>query len=381
MRIGIVAGELSGDILGAGVVRALRARYPHAIFEGIAGPRMLAEGVVSLYPMERLAVMGLVEPLKRLPELLQLRAGLQRHFLAHPPAVFIGIDSPDFNLSLEGQLKAAGIPAVHYVSPSVWAWRQKRIHKIAASVDLMLTLFPFEEAFYRQHAVPVACVGHPLADELPLEVDVAGPRARLGLNTDQRLVALLPGSRRNEVAKLGALFLDVAALCVARKPDLRFVIPAATPERHAELQALLYARGDNLPVQLLQGDSHTAMAAADVVLMASGTVALEAMMLKKPMVVAYKLAELSYRILKRIVKIEHISLPNLLAGRTLVPEFIQHDATPEALADAVMERLENRSLGQSLQADFMAMHQLLRRDASEAAAEAIRQLIGARRRG
>lgn len=381
MRIGIVAGELSGDILGAGVVRALRARYPHAIFEGIAGPRMLAEGVVSLYPMERLAVMGLVEPLKRLPELLQLRAGLRRHFLAHPPAVFIGIDSPDFNLSLEGQLKAAGIPAVHYVSPSVWAWRQKRIHKIAASVDLMLTLFPFEEAFYRLHGVQVACVGHPLADELPLTVDVVGARARLGLNTDQPVVALLPGSRRNEVAKLGALFLDVAAKCVARKPGLSFLIPAATPERHAELQALLHARGDNLPVQLLQGDSHSAMAAADVVLMASGTVALEAMMLKKPMVVAYKLAELSYRILKRIVKIEHISLPNLLAGRTLVPEYIQHDATPEALADAVMERLENRSLGQSLQADFMAMHQLLRRDASEAAAEAISQLIGARRRG
>lgn len=381
MRIGIVAGEMSGDILGAGLVRALRARFPDAIFEGMAGPRMHAEGVVSLYPIERLAVMGLVEPLKRLPELLQLRAGLARHFEAHPPAVLIGIDSPDFNLALEGRLRALGIPTVHYVSPSVWAWRQKRIHKISSCVDLMLTLFPFEEAFYRQHGVPVACVGHPLADELPLQVDVASARARLGYALDKPLLALLPGSRRNEVAKMGQLFLDVARRCQARIPGLQCVLPAANRERFVELSALIETHGQGLDIRLLEGDSHIAMEAADVVLMTSGTVALEAMMLKKPMVVAYRLAELSYRILKRLVKIEHISLPNLLAGKTLVPEFIQHDATPEALASAVIERLQDRALSDRLQADFLAIHQSLRRDASESAASAIASLIRGRGRG
>lgn len=375
MRIGIVAGEMSGDILGAGLVEALQRYFPEAVFEGIAGPRMQARGVVSLYPMDRLSVMGLVEPLKRLPELLQMRAGLVRHFSENPPAVLIGIDSPDFNLALEERIHSRGIPAVHYVSPSVWAWRQKRVHRIARAVDLVLALFPFEADFYRHHRVPVECVGHPLADALPLEVDVASARRALGYAPDARLIALMPGSRRSEVEKLGELFLDTARFCLGRCPDLKFVLPAANAERYRELERLLASRGGDLPVQLLAGESHAAMAAADVLLMASGTVALEGLLLKKPMVVAYRVAELSYRLLKRLVKVEFISLPNLLAGCELVPEFIQHDATPEALGESLLARLLDPELSAGLQQSFLDIHRNLRRDASEAAASAVARLI------
>lgn len=379
LRIGIVVGEASGDILGAGLMAAIQARYPDAIFEGVGGPRMLALGFNSFFPQERLAVMGLVEPLKRLPELLRMRKSLRQHFIANPPDVFVGIDSPDFNLSLEGKLKAAGIPTVHYVSPSVWAWRQNRIVKIANSVDRMLTLLPFEAAFYEQHQVPVTFVGHPLATEFPLEVDQRGAREELGIKSDKKLVALLPGSRGGEVKLLGDLFLQTARCCLQKDPTLQFIIPAANADRRAQLEQQLVqfsAQHDELPLRLIEGQSQIVMRAADVVLMASGTTTLEALLLKRPMVVAYKMAPLSYAIISRLVKSKYISLPNLLADQQLVPEILQDDATPKALCDAVMAYFSNTDRVAHLQAIFTDIHQQLRCDASERAADAVLALTG-----
>lgn len=378
LRIGIVVGEASGDILGAGLMAAIQRRHPDAVFEGIGGPKMLALGFKSFFSQERLAVMGLVEPLKRLPELLRIRKSLRQHFIANPPDVFIGIDSPDFNINLEGKLKAAGIPSVHYVSPSVWAWRQKRIFKIAKSVDMMLTLLPFEAAFYEQHQVPVTFVGHPLANDFPLEVDQVGARQELEIAADKKLVALLPGSRGGEVKMLGKLFLHTARWCLQRDPNLQFVIPAANAQRREQLEEYLanYSEQHNeLPLRLIDGHSQTAMRAADVVLMASGTTTLEALLLKRPMVVAYKMAPLSYAIISRLLKSKYISLPNLLADRQLVPEILQDDATPEALGEAVMDYFSNTDTAKHLQAEFLKIHQELRCNASERAADAVLSLV------
>lgn len=377
VRIGIVAGEASGDILGAGLIAALQERIPNLQVEGIAGPRMLGLGAQSLFPMERLSVMGLVEPLKRLPELLRIRRTLRRHFIDNPPDLFVGIDSPDFNLSLEESLKTAGIPTVHYVSPSVWAWRRGRIKKIARAVDHMLTLLPFEADFYREHQVPVTFVGHPLADEIPLQVDTAAAREELGFAPGDRVVALLPGSRGGEVKLLGPLFLQAARWCHQRRPELRFVLPAANEQRLAELKQLLENYGD-LPVTLLDGNSHGAVAAADNVLIASGTATLETMLLKKPMVVAYKMAGLSYAIFSRMLHTSWVSLPNLLAQRELVPEILQDDATPENLGAALLQFYDDPLLYDQLQREFDDLHQQLRRNASARAADAVCQLIEAR---
>lgn len=377
VRIGIVAGEASGDILGAGLIAALQERIPNLQVEGIAGPRMLGLGAQSLFPMERLSVMGLVEPLRRLPELLGIRRTLRRHFIDNPPDLFVGIDSPDFNLSLEESLKAAGIPTVHYVSPSVWAWRRGRIKKIARAVDHMLTLLPFEADFYREHQVPVTFVGHPLADEIPLQVDTASAREELGFAPGDRVVALLPGSRGGEVKLLGPLFLQAARWCHQRRPELRFVLPAANEQRLAELKQLLENYGD-LPVTLLDGNSHGAVLAADNVLIASGTATLETMLLKKPMVVAYKMAGLSYAIFSRMLHTSWVSLPNLLAQRELVPEILQDDATPENLGAALLQFYDDPLLYDQLQREFDDLHQQLRRNASARAADAVCQLIEAR---
>jgi lipid-A-disaccharide synthase len=373
--IGIVAGEVSGDRLGAGLIRALRHRYPAAEFAGIGGDAMAAEGFHSLYPLERLAVMGFVEPLKRLPELLRIRRGLARHFCARPPALFVGIDAPDFNLGLELALRSAGIRTAHYVSPSVWAWRQGRIRKIARAVDHMLVLFPFEAEFYRRHGVPVTWVGHPLADELPLEPDTAGARRLLDLPEDAPVLAVLPGSRGSEVAMLGPLFLDTVMACQERLPRLRCVVPAANAARRVQIDALLVAH-PGARVRVLDGQSHIAMAAADAVLLASGTSALEAMLLKKPMVVAYRTGRFTHALLSRLVKLKHVSLPNLLAGRELVPELLQERAEVGALTAEVL-----RSLGQTperagLITEFRKLHEQLRRGASERAAGALAELIG-----
>ncbi len=373
-RIGIVAGEASGDILGAGLMQALKRRFPDCQFEGIGGERMLAEGCHSFFPQDRLAVMGLIEPLKHLPELLGIRRFLKNHFLANPPDVFIGIDSPDFNLDLELSLKRAGIRTAHYVSPSVWAWRQGRIRKIKKAVDLMLTLLPFEAEFYRRHQVPVSFVGHPLADKIPMEVDKPAARQALGLDPQKTCVALLPGSRAGEVEHLGRVFLDAARECVTAFGPMEFLIPSANPFRHAQLQQLL-RNYDDLTVHLVAGRSHEVMAAADVVAMASGTTTLEAMLLKRPMVIAYKMAPLSFAILSRIVKVPSVGLPNLLAGKPLVPELLQDEASPEAVAAAIVEYLRNPRKVADLQEAYRAIHQQLARDADVAAADAIGALL------
>ncbi|WP_152225015.1 lipid-A-disaccharide synthase [Pseudomonas sp. SCB32] len=370
LRVALVAGEASGDILGSGLMQALKQRHPDIEFIGVGGPRMQAEGLQSHFPMERLAVMGLVEVLGRLRELLRRRKDLVQMLIAAKPDVFIGIDAPDFNLNIELKLRHAGIRTVHYVSPSVWAWRQKRVLKIKEACDLMLALFPFEARFYEEHAVPVRFVGHPLANTIPLEADRAGARERLGLPQDASVVALLPGSRGGEVGKLGALFLDTAQRLLQDRSGLRFVLPCASPERRAQIEEMLVGR--DLPVQLLDGASHEALAACDAVLIASGTATLEALLYKRPMVVAYKVAPMTYRILKRLVKSPYISLPNLLAGRLLVPELIQDAATPEALATTLLPLLDDGSVQTE---PFDAIHRALRQDASAQAAEAVLALV------
>lgn len=370
LRIALVAGEASGDILGAGLMRALKAQHPAVEFIGVGGPLMQAEGLTSYFPMERLAVMGLVEVLGRLRELLARRKKLVQTLIAEKPDVFIGIDAPDFNLNIELQLRQAGIKTVHYVSPSVWAWRQKRVLKIREGCDLMLTLFPFEARFYEEKGVPVRFVGHSLADAIPLEADRAAARAELGL-PDGPLVALMPGSRGGEVGRLGALFLDAAQRLRALRPGVRFVMPCASPERRTQLEELLAGR--DLPLTLLNGQSHQALAACDAVLIASGTATLEALLYKRPMVVAYRLAPLTFWILKRMVKSPYISLPNLLAQRLLVPELLQDDATAQALAQTLSPLIED---GQEQTRGFDEIHRTLRRDASNQAAEAVLNLIG-----
>ena len=370
LRIALVAGEASGDILGAGLMRALKAQHPAVEFIGVGGPLMQAEGLKSYFPMERLSVMGLVEVLGRLRELLKRRKQLIATLIAEKPDVFIGIDAPDFNLNIELKLRQAGIKTVHYVSPSVWAWRQKRVLKIREGCDLMLTLLPFEAKFYEEKGVPVRFVGHTLADTIPLEADRAAARAELGL-PDGPLVALMPGSRGGEVSRLGALFLDTAERLRAMRPGLRFVIPCANPERRAQLEELLAGR--DLPVTLLDGQSHLALAACNAVLIASGTATLEALLYKRPMVVAYRLAPLTFWILKRMVKSPYVSLPNLLAQRLLVPELLQDDATVEALALTLSPLIDG---GEEQTRGFDEIHRTLRLDASNQAADAVLNLIG-----
>jgi lipid-A-disaccharide synthase len=371
LRIALVAGEASGDILGAGLMQALKRSHGAVEFIGIGGPRMQAEGLASYFPMERLAVMGLVEVLGRLPELLARRKRLIHTLIEARPDVFIGIDAPDFNLTLELRLRQAGIKTVHYVSPSVWAWRQKRVLKIREACDLMLTLFPFEAKFYLDHQVPVRFVGHPLANTIPLQADRQAARAALGVPAEVPLVALLPGSRGGEVARLGELFLDTAQRLRALRPGVQFVLPCASAERRAQLEALLASR--DLPLLLLDGQSHEALAACDTVLIASGTATLEALLYKRPMVVAYRVAPLTYRILRRLVKSPYISLPNLLAERMLVPELIQDAATPDALAQALVPLLDN---GVEQTQGFDVIHRALRQDASQQAADAVLKLAG-----
>lgn len=372
LRIGILAGESSGDILGAGLVRALRARHPDLELHGIGGPLLQEQGLESLHPMDRLSVMGLVEPLKRLPELLRIRRDAKALMLRERVDVFIGIDSPDFNLGLEEDLKRAGIRTVHYVSPSVWAWRQKRIHKIARATDLVLALFPFEAAFYDQHEVPVCCVGHPLADELPLDPDRAAARAALGFSADAPLLALLPGSRGGEVARLAPSFIAAAQQLQKEIPGLQVALPAANVEREAQLRALLPS---DTTIRLLQGQSRLLMQAADFALLASGTATLEALLCKLPMLVCYRMAPLSYALISRLLKVPYFSLPNLLAQELLVEELVQEQVVPEQLVPRLKALLEDRERHARVQARYREIHQSLRRNASERAAEAVLKLV------
>ncbi|PWV63511.1 lipid-A-disaccharide synthase [Plasticicumulans acidivorans] len=375
MRIAIVAGELSGDVLGGGLIEALRRRYPQATFEGIGGPRMIGAGLKSLYPLDALSVMGLVEVLRHLPRLLGIRGDLLRRWRAKPPDLFVGIDAPDFNLPLARRLRAAGIRTAHYVSPSVWAWRQGRVKGISKSIDLMLTLFPFEAAFYQQHRVPVACVGHPLADEIPAGIDMLAAREAIGLADDIRWLALLPGSRAGEVARHVDVFLEAFRLFHAQQPDFCAVIPCATPKLHEQIESRVAAAGLCDYVLLLDGRARDALAASELALVASGTATLEAMLVGRPLVMAYIVAPLTYRIAKRLMRIDRFSLPNLLAGRDLIPEFIQQAATPAALATALEDWLAQPQRMTEVCSEFARLHAELRRNASEAAAQALGTLL------
>ncbi len=383
LRIGIIAGEASGDILGAALIDAIRQRAPGTLFEGVGGPLMLDTGFHSLFAMEKLSVMGLVEPLKRLPELLRLRKQVIQHFLSDPPDLVIGIDSPDFTLTIEQRLRKKGIKTAHMVSPSVWAWRQGRIKKIKKAVDLMLTLFPFEEAFYHKHQVPVTFIGHPLADKIPLEPNKTAARKALDVAEEETLIALLPGSRGGEVKLMGELFVQTALQCLAQKPELRFIIPAANEDRRKQLElilepyqeALKKASGVEMPIRLVDGKSQLCMTSADVVMMASGTTTLEAMLLKRPMVVTYKMAPLSYAIISRLVRSPYISLPNLLAGKELVPEILQEEATVANLSKALFKQLAQVKENSPLIKSFTEIHQSLRCDAGDKAAQACLALI------
>lgn len=371
--VALVAGEASGDILGSGLMEAIRVQCPDVQFVGVGGPRMEALGLSSYFPLERLSVMGLVEVLGRLPELLARRKRLLQTLLALRPDVFIGIDAPDFNLDLSLKLRRGGIKTVQYVSPSVWAWRQKRVLKIREACDLMLTLFPFEEAFYDKHQVAVRFVGHPLADTIPLDADRSAARAALNLPENSLVVALMPGSRGGEVGRLGPLFLDAADRLRSLRPGIRFVVPCASPERRLQLEQMLAGR--DLPLTLMDGRSHEALAACNAVLIASGTATLEALLFKRPMVVAYSVAPLTFRILKHMVRSPYVALPNLLAQRLLVPELLQNDAAPETMAQLLSPLLDN---GEVQTEGFDAIHRTLRRDASSQAASAVLELVGGR---
>ncbi|WP_348650949.1 lipid-A-disaccharide synthase [Parendozoicomonas sp. Alg238-R29] len=367
----IVAGEASGDILGAGLIKALKQRCPDARFVGIGGPLMMAEGFESLFPMDRLSVMGLVEVLGRLKELLGIRKNLRENFIAIPPAVFIGIDAPDFNLPLERKLRDAGIATVHYVSPSIWAWRQKRVLKIREAVDHMLCLLPFEAEVYEKYSVPATFIGHPLADQIPLEEDDVEARKVLGYGSDEILVGVLPGSRSGEVKRLAPLFLEAIKVMLSSRPELRFVIPCANKQRRLQIEGFLEEQGIELPVQLVDGKSHEVMSAANVLLMASGTAALEGLLHKKPMVISYRVNALTFAIMKRLVTVEHVSLPNLLAEREIIPELLQDDATPESLAKATLQWIEDKEKSCNLVAEYHRIHNMLKQDASSRAADAV----------
>jgi lipid-A-disaccharide synthase len=374
LRIGVVAGEASGDILGARVLACLIPLYDEVVVEGVGGPLMQAQGLDSLFPMDRLAVMGFVEPLKRLPELLRIRSTLFRHFRDNPPDVFLGIDSPDFNLHLEHKLRREGVTTTHLVSPSVWAWRQGRIRKIKRAVDLMLCLFPFETDIYQRHGIPVRFVGHPLADEIPRSTDTAAARAGLGLAPTGKLLALLPGSRGSEVRLLAPLFMQAANLLWQQDRQISFVLPAVSDLRRRELERVLQDY-PHLPVTLLSGQSREAMAAADAVLLASGTASLEAALLQRPMVVAYRMPALSWFLISRLVKTEYAALPNVLAGKALAPELLQNAATPQAMASALKTLLIDRNAAMQQLQEFDTLHRTLQQDFARQTADALAHLV------
>jgi lipid-A-disaccharide synthase len=376
MRIAMVAGEASGDQLGAHLIRALKHHLPDAQFYGIGGPKMAAEGFDALYPAERLAVRGYAEVLKHYFAIARIRRQLRRRLVRERPDAFVGIDAPDFNLGLERRLKARGIPTVHYVSPSVWAWRGGRLKRIGRAVSHMLTLFPFEPDLYRARGIPVSYVGHPLADVFPMEVDVAAARERVGVSPDVPVFALLPGSRQSELHYLGELFIETARLLHRRFPEAQFLVPFASRETRGLFEEAIYrCKAEELPITLLFGHSHDAMAAANGVLVASGTATLEAALLKKPMVIAYRMSSWSYRLMRRMAYLPYAGLPNILAGRFVVPEFIQDEATPENLAQAMANLVTDRQVCTRLVELFHEMHRVLRQDTADKAARAILPLL------
>ena len=373
----MVAGETSGDLLASHLIRALRRHLPEARFYGIGGPKMVAEGFDAIWPCERLAVHGYVDALKRYRELSGIRSDLARKILKDRPDAFIGVDAPDFNLGLEARVKAAGIPAIHFVSPSIWAWRGGRIKKIERSVTHMLCLFPFEPELYAGRGIPVSYVGHPLADELPMAPDRDGMRERLGLPEEQLIFAMLPGSRQSEARNLSRLYIDTAALLSQRYPEAQFLVPLATRETMDIFDAALGAAGAReLPIKPMHGHAWDAMTAADVVLVASGTATLEAALLKRPMVITYRIGQWQYRLMKRMAYLPWVGLPNILCNDSVVPEILQDEATPEALADALDAWVQDKAGREQLAELFAHMHEDLRQDTAVRAADAILPYLG-----
>ena len=377
--IAIIAGEVSGDILGAGLIHALKARYPHAKFIGIGGERMIAEGFETLFDMEELSVMGLVEVLKHLPRLLKIRRTIIEQLSALKPDVFIGIDAPDFNLDVELKLKQQGIKTIHYVSPSVWAWRQKRVYKIAAATNLVLAFLPFEKAFYDRFNVPCRFIGHTMADAIPLKPNREEACQLLNLDSTQRYVAMLVGSRGSEVEFLSEPFLQTAQLIHQCYPDVKFLVPLINQKRRQQFEQIKQRVAPELEMILLDGNARAAMIAAEATLLASGTASLEAMLCKSPMVVGYRMKPFTYFLAKRLVKTKYVSLPNLLADEMLVPELIQEDCNPTKLAEKLSQYLsEDKSAVQNrhvLLQRFAELHQMIQCNADQQAAQAVIDLL------
>ncbi|HAT8540733.1 lipid-A-disaccharide synthase [Vibrio vulnificus] len=373
LRIGIVAGELSGDTLGEGFIKAIKAVHPDAEFVGIGGPKMIALGCQSLFDMEELAVMGLVEVLGRLPRLLKVKAELVRYFTENPPDVFVGIDAPDFNLRLELDLKNAGIKTVHYVSPSVWAWRQKRIFKIAKATHLVLAFLPFEKAFYDKFNVPCEFIGHTLADAIPLESDKVPARELLGLEQDKQWLAVLPGSRGSELKMLSQPFIETCKKLQQAFPELGFVVALVNQKRREQFEQAWKEYAPELDFKLVDDTARNVITASDAVMLASGTVALECMLLKRPMVVGYRVNAVTAFLAKRLLKTQYVSLPNILADTELVKEYLQDDCTPDNLFGEVSRLLEGDN--HQMLDKFTEMHHWIRKDADQQAANAVLKLI------
>jgi len=373
LRVGLVAGESSGDLLGAGLITAVRERVPDAVFEGVAGPQMTAAGCESWADSDELAVMGVVEPLKHLPRLLRLRRSLIRRWRQAPPDVFVGIDAPDFNLGLEAALKASGIRTMHYVSPSIWAWRAGRIRKIRRAADCVICILPFEPALYEEQGMNAVFVGHPKADVLSPDIDVPAVRRELGLPEDRRVIAMLPGSRGSEVTRLAPVFAAAAAIVAAVAEDVHFVTPVAAPKLRPLIEASLRQHAVADRFTLVDGRSIETMSAADFVLLASGTAALESALLGKPTVAAYRVAAFTALLLKtfRLLKVARFTLPNLLTGETLVPEFIQDEAQPEAIASEVIELLNDPGRCAAIRERFAKLRSELAMNADARAADAL----------
>lgn len=369
--IAMVAGETSGDMLGETLLSALRPQLPDTLMHGIGGPRMARYDFVSNWPMEKLAVNGLFEVLTHYREIRGIRNHLRDHLLAEKPDVFVGIDAPEFNLDLEVSLKRGGIRTVHFVSPSIWAWRSGRIKKIAEAVNRILVLFPFEETLYQKAGIPVTCVGHPLAERIPMRSDMHAARDSLGLVVDKPVIAILPGSRMSELKYHSLPFVEAAKILLRRDPDIQFIIPMAGDEQHAYFTRMMKSvHLDELQLKVVKGQSHTAISASDAVLVASGTATLEVALFKKPMVIAYKLMRATWEIARHIVK-PPVGLPNILAGEMIVPELLQNDATGKALADALWFQLTDENNRRSLQERFVAMHYSLLRNTAQTSAQAI----------
>lgn len=376
LRVAMLAGEASGDLLGSHLLQALKKRYPRLKAYGVGGPKMQGLGFDAWYPMEQLAVRGYVEVIRSLPKLLRLRGDLKRRFLRDRPDIFIGIDAPDFNLALERKLKSAGIPTVHYVSPSIWAWRRERMHKIKRAVDKILALFPFEVPIYERAGIPVAYVGHPLADESPEHPDRDGMREQLKIPPGASVVALLPGSRQSEVQQMAELMIATACLIREQISDVHFLVPLISRETRLVFEGALYRQqAEDLPLTILFGHAHEAMTAADTVLVASGTATLEAALLKCAMVITYTMPTTSAWIMRRKAYLPYVGLPNIIAGEFVVPELLQEDALPENLAQAMCNLIREPRVRSRLQTRFLAMHRELRQGTAERAVDAIVSLL------